>query len=351
MSASTTNSIAELRRLLHEQKAREQRAMQDNQPDPFGACNEGKYDNNHRLDTDIGVPLCGAASTDVNAFQQHLANPDLEALTEAAERTNNPELVEHVLDEMAARVSEDFANANPGYLQTDLNAHEIVAAMAARFLGRAHVVHASGDNDDEAIRKLTMGGHWTPENLTETYKQLVAEGRLDVPPGTTKELTDRELLAVARLAVSDPYGAIADYVLWALGLDPEGSSLSEKGDVLMAVLNDPRYRELADKAVLFCWKSNRADYSPTAERDELLLQHAAGRALNFPLLNAAFDALKRQEQSLGYAVRHQAPPTQEEVSAAIEKLDDDDVQSTHRAVMTDSSATDPSGCQQLSDTT
>ena len=103
----------------------------------------------------------------------------------------------------------------------------------------------------------------------------------------------------------------------------------------MAVLNDPRYRELADKAVLFCWKGNRADYSPTAERDERLLQHAAGRALNFPLLNAAFEALKRQEQSLGYAVRHQAQPTQEEVASAIEKLDDADVQSTFRAVMTD----------------
>lgn len=103
----------------------------------------------------------------------------------------------------------------------------------------------------------------------------------------------------------------------------------------MAVSNDFRYRELADRAVLFCWKSNRSDYSPTPERDEFLLQHAAGRALNFPLLNAAFEALNRQEQSLGYAIRHQAQPTQEQVAAAIDKLDDDDVQSTYRAIMTD----------------
>src|SRR5690348_11582075 len=141
---ATTNSIAELRRLLYEQKAREQRNMQDNQPDPFGECNQGKYDNNNRRDTDIGVPLYGGASKEIHDFQDHLANPDLEALTEAAERSNYPKLVEHVLDEMASRVSEEFAVTNPGYLQSDVNAHELVAAMATRFLGRAHVVHASG---------------------------------------------------------------------------------------------------------------------------------------------------------------------------------------------------------------
>ena len=78
---------------------------------------------------------------------------------------------------------------------------------------------------------------------------MLAEGKLDLPPGTARELTDRELLAVARLAVSNPYEAIGDYVLSALGYDPQGSSLPEKGDVLANYASTKRGYQTAKRSL------------------------------------------------------------------------------------------------------
>ena len=331
-TTTTHRNLSELRRLLQERKTREQRATQDNLPDPFGELNADKFDNNHRRDIDIGVPLYGNSNQRA-AFQEHLANPDIEALTEAAERTSSPELVDHVLDERAAQASEQFVNTHPGYQQDDLCSYELVRAMAAKYLGCGRVLDPNGENQDEIIREIAAKGQWTTANLAEVYRQLVADGVLH--EGGVRNLTDAQLLEVSRIATSDPHMAVAHYVLWALGYDPAGSTFKEKDAFLTEVLNNPKYRELADRAVFYCWKCFRAEYQPTPERDDFLIQHAAGRAVNFPLLNAAFDALKRHEQSPAYAVRQQAQPTQEEVAARLEQLDDDVLQSTYRAVMTD----------------
>lgn len=97
-------------------------------------------------------------------------------------------LVGHVLDERAASVSEQFANSNPGDLQNEINAHEMVQRWQPGFL-------AEGTSSIRMMTTMTRRsrsspGHWTTENLTETYKSLVADGMLDVAPGTARELTD-----------------------------------------------------------------------------------------------------------------------------------------------------------------
>jgi len=261
------------------------------------------------------TPLTASAT----ALRKFVTDPD----TEALERVGNEIGHEGFRDEVRQRKGESiaaaFKRANPAYLATDNNYRLMATTLAFNALPASQ---QEGELD-EIVADLIDAGFWTVTNLTSTYRALDAEGLLDVPAGTARNLSDRERLHVTRLAqVGRSEEAVSQYLQYAL--DGEEPS--------MEIFHDPAYRQCCDDAVFTVFEAYQSDYAPTPERERYLLRYAAGRPLTLTLLTQAWRACQQNEQ------RHErgelltayqrpeetAPPSPKEIdaldNAAVDRL-------------------------------
>jgi hypothetical protein len=110
---------------------------------------------------------------------------------------------------------------------------------------------------------------------------------LEVPMGSTRNLSSAERLRVTRLAQSGRVdAAIGEYLKCALDGEEPG----------MELLDDPVYREVCDDAVWYVFADITNDYVPTPEREAYIQRHCAGRPITLALLQSAWKACQVNEQ-------------------------------------------------------
>lgn len=111
-------------------------------------------------------------------------------------------------------------------------------------------------------------------------------GVLDVPEGSTRNLTASEQLEVARLAQSGRADrAIEKFLEFALDDAPLDTT----------ILSDPKYRDVCDRAVAHVFELSTPDYSPTPSRRKFLQDFAAGRPLTLRMLEHGWQLCKKAE--------------------------------------------------------
>src|SRR5580704_19323376 len=113
-----------------------------------------------------------------------LANPETrEALAE-----RDPNFRDQYREEMVDKVCERFRQKHPDYLCTDKNFSTLVQEMALKLIKKDWL------SDEDAERELFDGGHWTVDLMSSCYRYLLKAGKLDVPKGTIRQLTEKEKL-------------------------------------------------------------------------------------------------------------------------------------------------------------
>ena len=234
-------------------------------------------------------------------------------------KTNNPEIVEYILDEQASRVAKQFMARNPQYLSDDTNLLRIVNALSEKLLGDYF------EDVDEGITELVAAGFWTVANLEAAYRDLLSDGLLRVPANTVRQLNEFEKLEVIRLAQSGQVeAALQTYLSRALNDDNPS----------VAVATDPSLISVCDAAVLFVFINATADFSPTEQRLNFIKQYAAGRPLNLQLIGAAWQQCKAEEKSalrsemLG--LHSDVPATREAVVENLDEMSDDEINNLYR---------------------
>jgi hypothetical protein len=255
-----------------------------------------------------------------NRLKEFINAPDDETLQRVAEETNDPDLLEKVRDEQAARAARQFLDRHPEYLQSDSNLSRIINVIAHEHLGISFGV----DEADEGISELSEYGLWTLQTIEDAYRRLLDQGLLEVPSNHVRKLNNFERLEIARLAASGQVeAALQKYLGAALGIDDPGVS----------VANDPALVPICNEAVLFVFGNASIDFSPTGERMAFIRQFAAGRPLNLRLVAEAWEQCKRAErdalrsQAMGFS---DAPITREGVTEGLDELSDSEVESLYK---------------------
>jgi hypothetical protein len=111
--------------------------------------------------------------------------------------TGNPEFRAEVRDRRGELVATAFMRECPDYLRTDHNYRAIAATVAYK----SSLSPSEQERDiDEVVATLIERGYWTKHNLVAAYNALNAEGYLDVPAGSTRNLSSGERLRVTRMA-------------------------------------------------------------------------------------------------------------------------------------------------------
>lgn len=218
-------------------------------------------------------------SASADALRSFVANPDVDAM----EETGSADLLQDLRDLRAEEVVRAFKTANPEYLPTHENYHSMVVTLAFNALPESE----RNADDDDLVDILVERGYWTPGNLEAVYRALDDQGILDRPAGEPRNLNERERLRVARMAQAGRVDeAIGEYLRCALDGDEPS----------MELVNDPRYRQLCDDAVLTVFEETQLDYVPTASRKAYLLRFAGKRSLTIPLLREAWKSCQASER-------------------------------------------------------
>jgi hypothetical protein len=157
-----------------------------------------------------------------------------------------------------------FRAKHRDYLRTAKNAAELTHYLVETYLGGKDWL-----DDDAAASELFEAGKWSVETLEEAYAACTADGLLDVRVGTVRNLSQRDQLEVIATAQTEGQGAaVVRYLDFALsGRFPnDGSSL--------AAIN--RFRaenpEVINDAVLFVWRSTRAESLPEGDFEQFKLE-------------------------------------------------------------------------------
>ena len=160
---------------------------------------------------------------------------------------------------------ERFKQERPGYLPTADNYSVMIETLSWNALKPAD----QQGSLEEQVALLTDLGYFTVPNLVATFDALSAEGLLEVPLGSTRELSTAERLRVTRMAQSGRVdAAIGEYLKFALdGEEPD-----------MDMLNDPAYLQACNDAVYSVFTDTQLDYSPTPEREAYLSRYMPERA-------------------------------------------------------------------------
>ncbi|MBB5056907.1 hypothetical protein HDF16_001592 [Granulicella aggregans] len=192
----------------------------------------------------------------------------------------DPNMAAALIDEKIGEVAEEFRRRNPEYMATDRNLSAIVLFLAERHVGKAWL------DDETAINRLYDCGHWTPGDLTSAYKSLLKAGKLDVPRGTRRALTEQEKLdVIAQIRTGDIENGIVNYVLWSLN----GASEEYSGPADFIAKNP----ELSSEAAQFCWFHSRAGEVDAATFRDFQREKLAGhRLLTVHLLDKAWESWK-----------------------------------------------------------
>jgi hypothetical protein len=211
--------------------------------------------------------------------EEMLANPDTrEAL---AERDSN--FREQYREEMVEKVCGQFRQKHPDYLCTDKNFTTLVQEMAVKLLKKDWL------SDEDAERELFDGGHWTVDLMSSCYRFLLKAGKLDVPKGTIRQLTEKENLElIAQIRMGEQNEAVLNYVGWSLGEFADYESVTQ----LLA-----ENAELASRACEFVFWHSMAGTISAEEYNRFKRERLAGhKILTVPLIRNAFDAWKKSNK-------------------------------------------------------
>jgi hypothetical protein len=262
-----------------------------------------------------------ALSASASALRKFVTDSDTEALERVGNEIGHEGFRDEVRQSKGESIAAAFKRANPAYLATDNNYQLMATTLAFNALPASQ---QEGELD-EIVADLIDAGFWTVTNFTSTYRALDAEGLLDVPAGTARNLSDRERLHVTRLA---QVGRTEDAVSQCLQYALDGEEPS------MEILHDPAYRQCCDDAVFTVFEAYQSDYAPTPERERYLLRYAASRPLTLTLLTQAWRACQQNEQRLergelltAYQRPEDTPPTERELDA----LQDNEVETLYHA--------------------
>jgi hypothetical protein len=216
-----------------------------------------------RLDTTDRTRF--AAKAGLKNFIENLTEEDIE---EAARNSPNPEFKKQVAETLRDfredKAAEEFVKRHPEYLAVDSNYHKLLEYLAEE--------------------KLPL----TIVNLETAYAELTAAGALEVEGGLQKELSDKEKLAVSRVAVSGKVGdAIGLYLHYALpGLSPQQ---------IVEAIKEPELVPLCDDAVYFVFAQATPDYRETTEAVDFINNFVGDRPITYRLLEAAWKASKESK--------------------------------------------------------
>lgn len=165
----------------------------------------------------------------------------------------DPKFRKQLNDARMEEVTIGFTTANPDYLSTKRNFSRMIKALEQELELPAKIF-----DEDEIMDKAYEAGKWTVEHLTSVFRALKKAGRLDVPPGEPKNLTQSELLSVlSDIRLGDTEAAISHYISFAMADDT-------------AYYSDPRtflqqHPALVARAVWYVW----ANTHPEISQDEL----------------------------------------------------------------------------------
>jgi hypothetical protein len=257
-------------------------------------------------------------TSSATALREFVSSPDNETLRRIGEETGNTGIIDEVRQRKGESVCARFKAANPGYLPTSNNYATVVETLAFNALSPAD----QEGSVDEQVAALIDLGFWTEQNLTATFHALTAEGLLDVPLGSTRELSTAERLRVTRMAQAGRVdAAIGEYLKCALdGEEPD-----------LDMLNDPDYLEACNAAVYSVFSDITLDYNPSPEHQSYLMRYAGSRPLTLPLLQQAWVSCQATEQRYQrgelldqYQRQDTQPPSLKEIDAlddaSVEKL-------------------------------
>jgi hypothetical protein len=238
------------------------------------------------------------------SVEEMLANP--ETREELARR--DPNFAEQYAQERMEKAATQFRQINPAYLSTDRNYSAIVQEMAKKLL------KVDWLDDEAAERALYDAGHWTVEQLSNCYRYLLKAGKLEVPKGTIRTLTEKEKLElIAQIRTGSPEEAVMNYVGWSLG---------EFGDYSSAAQLLAENAELASHASEFVFWHTRAGTVDAAEYKQFKRERLAGhRILTVKLISDAFDAWKKDSKR-SYLFSGQAAETPEPLQFQPQNFED-----------------------------
>jgi hypothetical protein len=225
------------------------------------------------------TPLTASA----NALRQFVSDPDSESLERVGNEIGNEGFRDEVRQRKGESVAEAFKRANPAYIPTARNYETIATTLAFNALPASE----QNGTTDEIVAALIDGGFWTVANLAACYRALNDEGLLDVPAGSTRNLSSAERLQVSRLAQAGRIDqGIGMYLKFALdGEDPD-----------MSMVNDLAYIGVCNDAVYAVFEDTQLDFEPTPERQQYLMRYAGSRPLTLPLLQQAWRSCQANEQ-------------------------------------------------------
>jgi len=224
-----------------------------------------------------------ALSRSASSLRKFVEDPDTESLERVGKEIGDAGFREEVRDRRGELIAQQFKKACPGYIPTDANYQAVVSTLAFNALSAAE----QNEDIDDQVAALIDKGYWTVPNLIACYNALNAEGLLQVPAGTARNLTTAERLRVTRMAQAGRADeAIGEFL--RCSLDGEEPS--------MELVNDPAYRDVCDSAVWAVFEDTQCDYVPTLPREAFMRRHCAGRPVTLPLLQSAWSACQKSEQ-------------------------------------------------------
>lgn len=139
--------------------------------------------------------------------------------------------------------------------------------------------------------------------------------KLAARPTTIRELTEAQLLEVARIAgAGDRVGAINRFLEHAI---PD--ALAEKYDDPHQIVNDPALRNFMDSVCEYVWLNSRLDAQDSEDWQDYKAQFVGQRPVSCALLDNAWTEFTSQRHRLVFAP---TPGTEPETLAATERLDD-----------------------------
>jgi hypothetical protein len=208
--------------------------------------------------------------------EEMLANPETrEALAE-----RDPNFREQYAVEMVEKVCGLFRQRHPEYLCTDKNFSTLVQTMALK------LIKTDWLSDEDAERALFDAGHWTVDQMSNCYRYLLKAGKLDVPKGTIRELTEKEKLElIAQIRTGSPDEAALNYVGWSLG----GFGDYESPWQLLA-----ENSALASQAAEFVFFHSHAGTITPNEYNQFKRERLTGhKILTVTLIEKAYDVWKK----------------------------------------------------------
>lgn len=261
------------------------------------------------------TPLNASAA----ALRKFVSDPDSESLERVGNEIGNEEFRAEVRSRKSEAVAQAFKKACPDYLMTDSNYEAMVSTLAYNALPPADQSLPLQD----IVALLTDQGYWSVPNLVATFNALSAEGLVDVPLGSCRELSTGEKLRVSRLAQSGHADqAIGEFLRYSL--DGEEPTLD--------IVTDPDYRQVCDDAVWFVFCEMSTDFVPTAEREQYMFRHCAGRPVTLALLQSAWSACQANERrhERGDLIEQYLPEAQPLSPGVLDAMNDDQVNQLYK---------------------